>query len=270
MSGAVRFYLELAIQRAVDLVYAAIPRPRPDRQALIDCKIVAHRGVFDNIEVKENTLAAFDAAVEIGVWGIEFDVRWTRDYEPVVIHDPGCRRVFGPDLVIADTDFAELRQTIPQVPSLAEVVARYGGSTHMMIELKRDSLASIERKRDRLTAIFADLVPARDFHFLALDLELFAPADEIGERACIAVAELNVGALSRATLCREIAGFSGQYVLLHAKLVERHRRRQQKIGTGFIDSRFCFYRELNRGIDWIFTNAAVKLCRLRQRLLDGN
>ncbi len=269
MSGAIRFYLELALQRLVDFIYAAIPRPRPNREALINCKIIAHRGVFDNDRVQENTRAAFDAAVAAGVWGIEFDVRWTRDYEPVVIHDPDCRRVFGQDLVVADSEFAALRRAVPQVPSLAEVVARYGGGTHMMIELKLDTMASIERKRDRLTQVFADLVPAQDFHMLALEMDLFAPADAFGDRACIPVAELNVGALSRATLCREFAGFGGQYLLLNKSLIERHRLRRQKIGTGFIDSRFCFYRELNRGVDWIFTNAAVKLCRLRQRLLDA-
>ena len=36
----------------------------------------------------------------------------------------------------------------------------------------------------------------------------------------------------------------------------------------FIGSRFCLYRELNRGVDWIFTNHALKLEAIRQELLQ--
>ena len=30
-------------------------------------------------------------------------------------------------------------------------------------------------------------------------------------------------------------------------------------GVGFIDSKNSLYRELNRGVSWLFTNQAVKL-----------
>jgi glycerophosphoryl diester phosphodiesterase len=47
-------------------------------------EIVAHRGVLD--QAPENTLQAFERAIEIGVDAVEFDVRLTADQVPVVFH----------------------------------------------------------------------------------------------------------------------------------------------------------------------------------------
>jgi glycerophosphoryl diester phosphodiesterase len=48
-------------------------------------QLFAHRGY--HVEAPENTLAAFAAAVQLGVDGIETDVRLSRDGAPVIIHD---------------------------------------------------------------------------------------------------------------------------------------------------------------------------------------
>ena len=47
--------------------------------------LLAHRGY--HLSVPENTMAAFAAAVALGVDGIETDVRLSRDGLPVIIHD---------------------------------------------------------------------------------------------------------------------------------------------------------------------------------------
>jgi glycerophosphoryl diester phosphodiesterase len=47
--------------------------------------ILAHRGYHR--DVPENTLAAFDAAVKLGVDGIETDLRWSADGQIVLYHD---------------------------------------------------------------------------------------------------------------------------------------------------------------------------------------
>lgn len=49
-------------------------------------KIVAHRGASS--ETAENTLEAFERAIEIGADGIEFDVRRAPDGSLVISHDP--------------------------------------------------------------------------------------------------------------------------------------------------------------------------------------
>ena len=42
-------------------------------------------------------------------------------------------------------------------------------------------------------------------------------------------------------------------------------KQEEAVATGFVKSRNCLYREMNRGMAWIFSNDAVAM----QRLLDG-
>jgi glycerophosphoryl diester phosphodiesterase len=44
---------------------------------------------------------------------------------------------------------------------------------------------------------------------------------------------------------------------------------QQKMGTGYIGSKNCLFRELNRGIEWIFSNNAADLQKIVQHLLKN-
>lgn len=251
----------------LDLGFALLPRPRPSRRALADCKIISHRGEHDNRAVRENTLAAFTPPAAAGCWGLEFDVRWTRDLHPVVIHDRDAERVFGIELIVAEVDLAELQQRIPEVPTLRQVVERFGGSQHLMVELKRDKLGEIEPRANRLREIFAALRAGTDYHFLALQPALFELVEFAGPRACLAVAEFNVAELSRIALQRGYGGVCAHYLLLGRKRIQRHQRHGQKLGTGFAASRHCLYRELNRGVDWIFTNHALRLEAIRREHL---
>jgi glycerophosphoryl diester phosphodiesterase len=170
-------------------------------------------------------------------------------------------------VVIAEVTLAELRQCIPEIPTLQEVVDRFGGRQHLMVELKRDEQGAVAERAARLHDIFAALVPASDYHFLALQPELFELVEFAGDPACLPVAELNVGEMSRVVLARGFGGVCGQYLLLSGKLIERHHRRGQQLGSGFAASRNGLYRELNRGVDWIFTNHALRLEAIRQQAL---
>ncbi|MDX1707503.1 MAG: hypothetical protein R3274_02810, partial [Desulfobacterales bacterium] len=54
--------LESTIRRALDQLYARWPRATPTEERLRRCKIISHRGDYDNRVTFENTLAAFDRA----------------------------------------------------------------------------------------------------------------------------------------------------------------------------------------------------------------
>jgi glycerophosphoryl diester phosphodiesterase len=216
-----------------------IPRKRPSRQRLADCRLVSHRGEHDNRRTRENTLAAFRAVAEAGIWGIEFDVRWTRDLHPVVIHDPTSGRVFDKDLSVADVSLQQLRRQIPEIPTLEEVVAEFGGHTHLMVELKRDRLGRDQIKAERLAKIFSALQAGRDFHFLALQADLFEPAAFAGASSCLLVAELDINRFSQQVIEHGYGGLCGQYLLMSKTLIERHQalpRIEPRGGLGFHQS----------------------------------
>jgi glycerophosphoryl diester phosphodiesterase len=75
--------------------------------------VFAHRGLHRT--QRENTIASFEAAVALGVDGVEFDVRRTRDGVLVVHHDP----MIGP-LVIAQSEGSALPDYVPTLGEALE------------------------------------------------------------------------------------------------------------------------------------------------------
>lgn len=91
--------------------------------------LLGHRGARHY--APENTLAAFDLALEHGCDGFEFDVRMSSDLYPVIVHDPRLDEVVIADFT-AERIFA-LRNTIPQ---MWQVFERYAPTAYLNIELK--------------------------------------------------------------------------------------------------------------------------------------
>lgn len=69
-------------------------------------KMIAHRGL-SGLE-KENTAVAFIAAGNKSYYGIETDVRLTKDGEFVICHDDKLQRVAGVDMSISTSSYDEL------------------------------------------------------------------------------------------------------------------------------------------------------------------
>ncbi|TCD16415.1 glycerophosphodiester phosphodiesterase [Oricola cellulosilytica] len=260
-----KHWLSNTAQAAADLVMAAVPRRKPCNAAMEQCKIVSHRGQHDkNTTARENTLAAFEAARAGGVWGIETDIRWTADLVPVLIHDPDTARVFGPKVTAADVTFAELRAAVPDVPSLAELVTRFGGNTHLMLELKAEIFPEIESQKRILREHLAGLEPGRDYHILALDPGLFETLGIEPRSCCLSVALENMAEIHRRTLGTPYGGITGHYLLLNGAIRRAHEAEGRRVGTGFVASRNCLCREINREVEWIFSNDAVAM----QKIVD--
>jgi glycerophosphoryl diester phosphodiesterase len=84
---------------------------------------IAHRG--DPVAERENTLAAFAAAVRQGADMVELDLQRTRDGEIVVLHDPTLSRLWGVEGAVADLDLAAVReigQGAQRIPTLRQVL----------------------------------------------------------------------------------------------------------------------------------------------------
>ena len=105
----------------------------------------AHRGLWDG-EKPENSLAAFAAAVERG-YGIETDVRLTKDGIPVLFHDETLERVCGDPRRVIDCTYEELSKlrlcgTDEKIPTLAALIELSKKKIPLLIELKGESLAT--------------------------------------------------------------------------------------------------------------------------------
>jgi glycerophosphoryl diester phosphodiesterase len=243
------------LMAGVDCVMSFIPFSRPAKEVLMKTKVIAHRGSCEG-GAKENTLLAFRAASDAGVWGIELDLRWTTDNVPVVSHDQTAERVFGDATSIASLTSSEIRARLPLIPTLAEVLSEFGGERHLMIELKE---TLNEEQSEVLRDCLSRFEPGQDYHIISLQLEVLLKCKIVPRSAMVPIAEFNVAEMSRGALEHKMAGVAGQYLLVTSKTVESHQKANQQVGTGFIRSRSVLYREVNRGVDWIFTNRAREI-----------
>jgi glycerophosphoryl diester phosphodiesterase len=251
--------IEPILLNALDRACAGAPRARPAPDALRRCRIVAHRGAHDPDRVPENTLAAFDAAAACGVWGIEFDIRWTRDFVPVVIHDPDLKRVFGRQELVSRCTAQELAALCPLVPRLSDLIERYGGRMHLMAEIKAEPYPDLPRQNRILQELFAGLIPGEDFHLLALDPALFRLAPFVPPGARLPVARFNAPSLSRLAARAGYAGVAGHYLAIGEGIIRRQHGGGRKVGTGYAASQSVLVREIRRGVDWVFSNHAERM-----------
>lgn len=110
--------------------------------------LLGHRGAVHPSSVRENSIAAFDRALERGCDGFEFDVRRTRCGRPVVSHNPRVGQV-----TISHSACGDLRE----LPRLEEVLRRYGQRSFLDIELKVKGLEGV------VLAALREHPPGRDY-----------------------------------------------------------------------------------------------------------
>jgi glycerophosphoryl diester phosphodiesterase len=108
-------------------------------------KLIAHRG--DHTKHPENTLPAFQAALDANVYGVEFDVRLTADNVPVVFHYFTLMGTTGTG-IFADYDYDHIKtlrvlsedgqpgdQNDYRMPPLGEVLELFGGEMYLEIHI---------------------------------------------------------------------------------------------------------------------------------------
>lgn len=108
-------------------------------------KIFAHRGFSS--KYPENTMPAFEAAVELSVHGIEIDVQFTSDKKIVITHDEMLKRTTRTDGYVFSSTYEELLKLDfskpicgfepTKIPSLSELLELLTGTKILLnIELK--------------------------------------------------------------------------------------------------------------------------------------
>jgi glycerophosphoryl diester phosphodiesterase len=104
--------------------------------------VVAHRGA--SVEQPENTIEAFEAAIDAGADAVEFDVRMTADGHAVVMHDPDVSRTTDGTGLVPELTLADIRRLrialagggAAGVPTLKEALECLAGRAAADIEIK--------------------------------------------------------------------------------------------------------------------------------------
>lgn len=251
------------LEKVVNHFFACLPRRKPNTAQAHTTRLIAHRGAHDNAQKRfENTFAAFQLAQDVGCWGIEFDIQTTKDGVLMVNHDPTLQRLWGHSGAIADLSFEELRKLEPGIPSLAEVVSQFSAHMHLFIELK----APFHHEQALVDTLKA-LKPVKEYHLLALHPDIFKNLRQFPKEALLLVSGHNNNqAFCNISLQHPYGGVLGSYLLMTNQQIAAFKAAKQAYGIGFVDSKFSLYREMNRGIAWIFTNQASKVSQYLKEL----
>lgn len=103
-------------------------------------QIIAHRGIHDNIKIPENSLKAFEIAINKNI-PIELDIHLTKDNELIVFHDDNLKRMTNIEKNIEELTTDEIKKykllnTKEKIPTLIEVLNLVKGKVLIDIEIK--------------------------------------------------------------------------------------------------------------------------------------
>jgi glycerophosphoryl diester phosphodiesterase len=142
--------------------------------------LLGHRGA--RLYAPENTIPAFDLALDHGVDGFEFDVRSTGNRQSIICHDPRLNR-----LVIRKHTFKQLQSGCASAeewpPSLEDLLDRYARTAFLNIEVKVRGMEplvarAVKRVRPRREYFISSFLPSvvRKLHAIDSTLVLGALA----------------------------------------------------------------------------------------------
>lgn len=124
------------------ILWCILPaKPEEIKQNLLG-RAYAHRGLHaQNEQIPENSIPAFARAVKEG-YGIELDVRLTKDQKVIVFHDDTLTRMCGINSRVIDYTYDELltyrlADSPEQIPLFSEVLACINGCVPLIVELKQ-------------------------------------------------------------------------------------------------------------------------------------
>lgn len=220
---------------------------------------IAHRG--DPIAERENTPAAFAAAVAAGADMIELDVRCTSDGEPVVVHDATLDRIWGVAKRVLDMRADDVRAL--GIPDLAQALQAIPESVQVMVDYEERGVAE--------PALAAVLAAG------ALERCLFSGDCFEGHRAirevapdariaCTWTSDAPVPDTLLDELGAEYWNPSGHVLARNPEQVERMHARGTLVSVWTIDRREDMQRCLDLGVDAVITNRVATLVDVLERV----
>jgi glycerophosphoryl diester phosphodiesterase len=197
--------------------------------------LLGHRGMRGFPSLKENTIEAFDVALQHGCDGFEFDLRLTADGRAVVCHDPENQGV-----TIARAGAGRLQQ----LPQLEHVLQRFHRKAFLDIELK---VAGLE---DRVMELLRQFPPQRGYVISSFLPEVLKRVDPRLPRGLIS---------ETTTQLKRWASLEVEYVMLHwkvlsEKLVQKTHGSGAKIFTWTVNDATRMRQFAAWGVDGIISD----------------
>ncbi len=258
-------------------------------------EIIAHKGASG--VAPENTMAAFEKALELKVDQIELDVRHTADEEIIVFHDQRLDRIARDTLGnrvtgdVHDYTLAEIKQfdvgswfdskfADQRIPTLKEVLDLVNGQCKVLIEIKHMDHPHYHDFAEKLVEVIHAEPNGLDWIILQsyedkylvevhdLDSLIQTKALVVGEDSAPLIAfylETRVH-LGRAKEDNRLSALNPDWTTLSPRRIFRMHARGYDVYAYPVNEREDMIKMLNAGVDGIITDYPDRLISLKEEI----
>lgn len=226
-------------------------------------QIIAHRGASG--DYPENTLKAFQAALDQDVSMIEFDVQSCKD-DIVVFHDRWLERRTKHKGRLKDKTLLELKRLDvgqgESIPTLLEVLTLVAGQSGLNIEIKaiddlNQLLPLLELAVDKLGFSVEQIVISSFDHYLLREVKRLAPQWKIG----VLCAAIPIGYAKSFELLQPYSLHLNAEFVSKAFIDDAHRR-GLKVFVYTVDRKKDMAHFYKMGVDALFCNYPARAMRI--------
>ena len=229
--------------------------------------VFAHRGACAH--APENTLAAFELALEQGAHGIELDAKLSADGEVVVIHDATVERTTGAQGRVSQLSLSALRELDAgssfserfygeKIPTLVEVFEMIGKQALINVELTNYYNVARDELPDKVCELVKKFGLQKNVLFSSFRTSNLKRTQEL-------LPEVPCGLLAlrgwKGWWARSFGFNFGDYQALHpaledvtAQQIARVHRLKRRIHVFTVNSADDMHRLIHWGVDGIITN----------------
>ncbi len=258
-----------------------------DRLKGKEFEIIAHKGASGI--APENTIVAFQKALDLGVDMIELDVRHTKDEEIIVFHDSTLERTTNGRGLVEDKTLSEIKELDAgswfhpdyvgeKIPTLKEVLDLVDGRCKVLIEIKHMDHPHYHDFAEKLIDIVKEekngfewcILQSYEEKYLeeahAYDDRIQTKKLLIGEDSAPLIAfyvETRVH-LGRSKKETRLNALNPHYKTLSPRRVFRMHARGFEVFTYPVNERDDMIKMLNMGVDGIITDFPGRLMKLRK------
>lgn len=222
--------------------------------------VIAHRGA-SNL-APENTLKAFQKAIELGADYIEFDVHQSKDGEIIIMHDANTFRMTGKSGILKKMTFEELKKLETgdgeKIPTLHELIKLAKGKIALNCEVKvrglEENLVKILQKADIIESTIISsfkndiLLKIQDIE-PRVRLAALRPSRTQWITSLISPKKLIITAVKN-----RFYAVNPRLFFVNRKFIERAHNHDLKVFPWTVDSEKKIKKLVKIGVDGIITN----------------
>jgi glycerophosphoryl diester phosphodiesterase len=233
--------------------------------------IIAHGG--NSCAAPQNSLAAFEQAVEIGVDAIELDVNTTKDGHPVIFHGPNLKKTTGQEGSIHSLTLAQARQldigswkdpsfAEQRILTLQEALEFARGKVRLAVDLKTIDILPTIVKSIQDANMVDDVVICGCSAAWAQQVQACEPRLSVGlnmDSDMVAFAENNAAPVFHQTYLQEatrnhLSPLNINFNYVTESLIRLAHLRATHLWAWTVDDAEMMHQLITQGVDAIYTN----------------